>query len=160
MPAGKFTPAQAEEVAAAFAEEEVDYLFIGKSGAILLGYPDTTQDVDIFLPRSRENADRVIRALTKLGFVLDPILTISIITGSEIVLMKTGPFALDLIHSADGIENFEAAKSRRILVEGRFPVASLADLIASKIATGRQKDLNDVERMEQFKSEYYGRMHS
>lgn len=46
MPPSKLTPAQAEELAAAFAREEVDYLFIGKSGAILLGYPDTTQDVD------------------------------------------------------------------------------------------------------------------
>ncbi len=47
MPEQKFTPAQAEELAAAFAAEGVDYLFIGKSGAILLGYPDTTQDVDV-----------------------------------------------------------------------------------------------------------------
>ncbi len=51
MPESKFTPPQAEELAAALAREGVDYLFIGKSGAILLGYPDTTQDVDIFLSR-------------------------------------------------------------------------------------------------------------
>ena len=54
MPESKFTPAQAEELAAAFARERVDYLFIGKSGAVLLGFPDTTQDVDVFLPRSHE----------------------------------------------------------------------------------------------------------
>jgi hypothetical protein len=45
MPESKFTPAQAEELAAAFAHEAVDYLFIGISGAILLGYPATTQDI-------------------------------------------------------------------------------------------------------------------
>ena len=44
MPQSKFTPAQAEELAAAFTQEGVDYLFIGKSGAILLAYPDSTQD--------------------------------------------------------------------------------------------------------------------
>ena len=44
----EFRPLQAEEIARAFNEERVDYLFIGKSGAILLGYPGTTQDVDIF----------------------------------------------------------------------------------------------------------------
>jgi hypothetical protein len=48
MPESKFIPAQAEELATAFAEEGVDYLFIGKSAAILLGYPDTSQDVDLF----------------------------------------------------------------------------------------------------------------
>ena len=88
MPESKFTPAQAEELAAAFAREGVDYLFIGKSGAILLGYPETTQDVDIFLPQSPENAERVLRALRTLGFKLDPALTVSILAGSEIVLLK------------------------------------------------------------------------
>lgn len=154
MPESKFTPAQAEELAAAFAREEVDYLFIGKSGAILLGYPDTTQDVDIFLPRSRENAARVLRALDALGFELDPALTVSILSGSDIVLMKQGPFALDLIHAPDGIESFEKARGRRTLEEGRFPVASLDDIIASKRATGREKDVTDVRRLEQFQIEY------
>ncbi len=156
MPESKFTPAQAEELAAAFTREGVDYLFIGKSGAILLGYPETTQDIDIFLPRSRENAERVLRALRSLGFDLDAASTVSILTGSEIILLKGGPFALDLIHAPDGIESFESAKSRRVLA-GRFPVASLDDIIASKKATGREKDLSDVMRLEQFRSEYMRR---
>ncbi len=160
MPASKFTPAQAEELAAAFAQAEVEYLFIGKSGAILLGYPDTTQDVDIFLPRSRDNAERVLRALQSLGFDLDPALTVSILGGSEIVLMKGGPFALDLIHAPDGIESFAAARSRSTLEDGRFPVAALADIIASKRATGREKDLADVRRLEQFQDEYERRRRS
>lgn len=153
MPASKFTPAQAEELAAAFAREEVDYLFIGKSGAILLGYPETTQDVDIFLPRSRENAARVLRALARLGFNLDPALVVSIVAGSDIVLLKSGPFALDLIHAPDGIESFEAAKLRSTNEGNRFPVASLDDIIASKRATGREKDLADLPRLEQFRTE-------
>lgn len=153
MPDSKFTPAQAEELATAFAQHGVDYLFIGKSGAILLGYPDTTQDVDVFLPQSRENAERVVLALGTLGFSLDPATTVSVLTGSEIVLLKGGPFALDLIHAPDGIESFEAAKERRI-VAGKFLIASLDDIIASKRATGRAKDLPDIARLEQFKSEY------
>jgi hypothetical protein len=157
MPESKFTPAQAEELAAAFAREGVDYLFIGKSGAILLGYPETTQDVDIFLPRSPENAERVLRALRTLGFELDPALTVSILAGSEIVLLKAGPFALDLIHAPDGIESFEGAKSRSVLEGGRFPVASLDDIIANKRATGREKDIYDVRRLEQFRIEYLQR---
>lgn len=152
MPESKFTPAQAEELAAAFHQAAVDYLFIGKSGAILLGYPDTTQDVDVFLPRSRENAGRVLSALRVLGFPLDAATTMSILAGSEIILLKGGPFALDLIHSPDGIESFEAAKARSTMA-GKFPVAALEDIIASKRATGREKDLVDVSRLEQFKTE-------
>ncbi|HVF71311.1 MAG TPA: hypothetical protein VM940_06855 [Chthoniobacterales bacterium] len=156
MPESKFVPAQALELAAAFAEQGVDYLFIGKSAAILLGYPDTSQDVDVFLPRSRENAERVLVALAKLGFTLDAMTTMAILESSEIILLKGGPFALDLIHAPDGIESFEAAKTRRIM-EGGFPIASLDDIIASKRATGREKDLADLQRLEQFQAEYLRR---
>lgn len=127
MPDSKFTPALAEESASALLREEVDYLFIGKSGAILLGYPDTTQDVDVFLPRSRNNAERVWRALASIGF------------------------KLDLVHAPDGIESFAAAKQRRIMQDGRFAVPSLDDMIASKRPTGRKKDLADIERLEAFR---------
>jgi hypothetical protein len=39
---------QAEEVRDALRRHGVRYLFLGKTGAILLGFPDTTQDADIF----------------------------------------------------------------------------------------------------------------
>jgi len=50
-----FSPLQAQQVAAAFSKHGVDYMFIGKSGAILLGYPGTTQDLDIFPRKDIEN---------------------------------------------------------------------------------------------------------
>ena len=47
---------QAQEVRDALAQYGVRYLFIGKAGAILLGFPDTTQDADLFIDRSPENS--------------------------------------------------------------------------------------------------------
>jgi len=44
-----------------------------------------------------------------------------------------------------------------VLEGGRFPVASLDDIIASKRATGREKDIYDVRRLEQFRIEYLRR---
>src|SRR5207253_908507 len=46
---------QAQEVHDAFARHRVRYLFIGKSAAILLGFPDTTQDADLFVAKSEQN---------------------------------------------------------------------------------------------------------
>lgn len=46
---------QAQEIRDALARHGVRYRFIGKSGAILRGYPDTTQDADLFVDRSPEN---------------------------------------------------------------------------------------------------------
>jgi hypothetical protein len=59
---------QALEIRDAFARHGVRYLFIGKSGAILLGYPDTTQDADLFVDKSLANGRAVVAALRELGF--------------------------------------------------------------------------------------------
>ena len=45
-------------------------MFIGKSGAILLGYPDTTQDADLFVEKTAENGKALAEALKELGFAL------------------------------------------------------------------------------------------
>jgi hypothetical protein len=46
------------------------YLLLGKGGAILLGFPDTTQDADVFVEKSRENGRALLAALKALGFEL------------------------------------------------------------------------------------------
>ena len=61
---------QAEEIRDAFRQNGVRYLFLGKSGAILLGFPDTTQDADVFVDKSPENCRAVIAALRQVGFML------------------------------------------------------------------------------------------
>ncbi|MSU34564.1 MAG: hypothetical protein EXS36_05550 [Pedosphaera sp.] len=153
MPTSKFTPEQAVELAAAFSKHQVDYLFLGKSGAILLGYPSVTQDVDLFLPTNRANAERVVTAVTELGFVLEPEIVRKIIACADFVQLKNGPFDLDLVHAPDGIESYDAAKARSVLQDG-FPVTNIRDIIASKRASGRQKDLLDLHLLEQFRVEY------
>jgi hypothetical protein len=87
-----FRPEQARLVADAFARHGVDYLFIGKGGAILLGYPGATQDVD----KAARRAERV--------------------------------------------EN--------------FPVMSLRDIIASKRAAGRKRDMAEMDLLEEFLKVY------
>jgi uncharacterized protein (DUF1330 family) len=47
---------QAEEIKDALQRHGVRYLFIGKSAAILLGFPDTTQDADLFVDRGEANS--------------------------------------------------------------------------------------------------------
>jgi hypothetical protein len=149
----EFHPLQAEEIARAFGEQKVDYLFIGKSGAALLGFPGTTQDVDLFPARSPENGERIVAALRKLGFDVQPALSREIIAGKDFVQIKTGPFDVDLVFAPDGIDSYEAAKARS-LTEGPFRIANLTDIIASKRASGRQKDLLDLPLLESFRLEY------
>jgi hypothetical protein len=149
----KFELVQARELAEAFAREGVDYLFLGKAGAILLGYPGTTLDLDLFAPKDPENAKRCIRALTAIGFAINEATEEALLAGKDFVQIKDGPFDVDIIHAPDGIESFEAAKRRRV-VEDIFPVASLQDIIASKKASNRRKDLVDMGMLEEFAVEF------
>ena len=148
--AGRFEYVQAEEVRDAFSRHGVRYLFIGKSGAILLGFPDTTQDADVFLEKSEENCHAVVEALRELGFALDREQMDEIRRGKDFVQLKNGPFDLDLIFAPDGIEAFDEAWERRIEVEG-FMVCHPDDIIASKAATNRVKDRESLPRLRAFR---------
>ncbi len=141
---------QAEEIREAFGRHRVRYLFIGKSGAILLGFPDTTQDADLFVERSPENGQALVQALRQLGFALRDEQAADILRGKDFVQLKNGPFDLDLVFAPDGIERFEDAWRRRIEVEG-FPVCHIDDIIASKAATNRQKDRESLPRLRSFR---------
>ena len=144
---------QAQEVRDAFALWGVRYLFIGKSAAILLGFPDTTQDADVFPQRSPENGAALASALRDLGFALTEDQVAEIVRGKDFVQLKNGPFDLDLVFAPDGIEAFEDAWGRRVEVEG-FPVCHPDDIIASKQAAGRAKDKESLPRLQAFR-EYW-----
>jgi hypothetical protein len=148
---GVFEYRQAQEVRDAFASQAVRYLFIGKSGAILLGFPDTTQDAHLFVYRSPENGQALVRALLELGFALTVTELQEIEAGKDFVQLKNGPFDLDLVFAPDGIERFEDAWSRHVDVEG-FPVCHPDDIIASKRAANRDKDRESLPRLESFRN--------
>ncbi len=150
---GYFQPEQAREVAKAFAKHKIDYMFIGKSGAILLGYPSTTQDVDLFPKKSEENCRKLILALTEIGFQLSDKTKEQILLGIDFVQINEDPFDLDLVFAPDGIDSFEKAEERMIVFEN-FHIANINDIIASKKAAGREKDLLDLPLLEDFRIEY------
>jgi len=148
-----FHPAQAQEVARAFAVYGVDYTFIGKSGAILLGYPSTTQDVDVYPRKDGDNGRRIVAALKEIGFEIDARLEQEIVRGKDFVQIKSGPFDIDLVFAPDGIESYEDAKTRIDTSTG-FPVLNIRDIIASKRAARRAKDAIELPLLEAFREVY------
>jgi hypothetical protein len=147
---GAFEYRQAEEIREAFGRHKVRYLFLGKSGAILLGFPDTTQDADVYVERTADNGIAVVSALVDLGFRLSTEHIAQIKSGKDFVQIKDGPFDIDLIFAPDGIERFQDAWNRHIEIDG-FPVCHIDDIIASKEATGRAKDRESLPRLKAFR---------
>jgi len=148
-----FSPLQAQEVATAFAKHDVDYMFIGKSAAILLGYPGTTQDVDVFPRKDSNNSRRIVEALRDLGFSIDEELERDILRGKDFVQIKNGPFDIDLVFAPDGIESYDQAKGRVDISSG-FPVLNIRDIIASKRAANRARDAVELPFLEAFREVY------
>jgi len=142
---------QAQEIRDAFAAFGCRYLFIGKSAAILLGFPDTTQDADLYVEKSESNGIALVAALKHLGFQLTDEEAMQIKRGKDFIQLKNGPFDLDLIFAPDGIDGFEDAWKRHLEPEG-FPVCHLDDIIASKVAANRRKDQESLPRLISFRA--------
>ena len=74
------------------AKHGVEYLVLGKMGAILQGFPDTTQDADLFVEKTAENGDRLTAALRELGFEIGATEEADIRQGRDFIQLKKGPF--------------------------------------------------------------------
>jgi hypothetical protein len=145
-----FSSKSLEDLRKAFSKNKVSYLIIGKSGAIVYGFPDTTQDIDIFPEKSSNNGKKIVTSLKEIGFDIDTNLGKAIIEGKDFIQIRGGPFDIDLIFAPDGIKSFEDAQKRASLVEGKYPVASIKDIIKSKRSASRQKDKEVLDRLEEF----------
>ena len=136
-----------------FEKYKIRYLFIGKGAATLYGYPGTTQDIDIFPEKTETNCKNLLDALKELGFEMDKRLEQAIISGKDFIQIRGGPIPLDLVFAPDGIESFDRAEMRKALIDGKFPCASIDDIIESKRAAKRQRDKEELPRLEAFRDE-------
>lgn len=145
-------PIRAEDIERlrdALARHDVEHLFLGKMAAILQGYPDTTQDADLFVEKTGENGERLTRALRELGFRLGETEEADIRQGRDFIQLKNGPFDLDLVFAPDGIERYEDARRRAREIDG-FRVCSIHDVIESKRRSNREKDRESLARLRDF----------
>jgi hypothetical protein len=140
----------AEELERVFRQYGVKYLFFGNSAAILLGYSDTTQDVDLYVEKQAANCEKLAAALVELGFRLTAQEEQEFREGKDFIQLRNGPFDMDLIFAPDGIERFDDAWNRRIEKHG-FPIANIDDIVGSKQAANRQKDKESLPRLLSFR---------
>ena len=137
---------QLQDVFKSLENHKVRYLVIGGIAAILYGVPRATFDLDIIIEATEQNADKLLHALleAKLG-------TASLITAEKLIKNEITVFEdrvrIDVQTSTPGIIFKKAWKKRVAMTyHGQiFFVVSRDDLIASKLAAGRNIDLEDVK---------------
>lgn len=136
----------------ALADAEVDFLLIGGFALAAYGYTRSTDDLDVLVRPSPENARRVFAALASFGAPVQQhgIRPDDFARAGYGYRMGIKPVCIEILTTIDGLD-FDAASvgKRRLEIDGRsVPVIAKKPLIVNKRAAGRPKDLGDVEWLE------------
>lgn len=137
------------DVFRSFQRHEVRYLVIGGVATVLHGVPRATFDLDILIEASRDNAERLLRALLDAGLGTAELTTAEAVLANEITIFRD-VVRIDVQTRTPGIA-FEDAWQRKHCIEYHgqtFYVLAKSDLIASKRAAGRPVDVEDVRLLE------------
>jgi hypothetical protein len=127
----------------------VEYLLIGGYAVNIHGYVRTTNDLDIWININPGNAASVDRALRQFGFASTSLTPDLFLMPNNVVRMGLPPVRIEILTSISGVE-FDACYAERQMIqigELLVPVISLPRLRENKAASGRAKDLADLENL-------------
>jgi hypothetical protein len=127
----------------------VEYLLIGGWAVGYHGYPRATYDLDVWIATSPANANRVVKALSEFGFSVPELSTDLFLQPDKIVRMGVEPKCIEVMTSISGVEFDECYRERLETTLNDVPVSliNLRDLKINKKASGRLKDLADLEEL-------------
>jgi hypothetical protein len=134
-----------QSVFESFRSHEVKYLVIGGVAAILHGVPRATFDLDILIEATPGNASRLLEAMEQGGLATATMISAEELLAKEITIFRDR-VRIDVQTSTPGMD-FASAWERRqeMTFRGvRILVAGKEDLIASKKAAARPRDLEDA----------------
>jgi len=137
------------DVFASLQNHEVRYVVIGGIAAVLHGVPRATFDLDVLIEASEENVYRLLKALSEAGLATATLISPKEILANEITVFKDR-VRIDVQTHTPGL-SFQTAWEHRVTMDFQgqeFYLASREDLVASKRATGRKVDLEDVRLLE------------
>lgn len=139
-------------------KHDVQFMLIGGMASVLYGANRTTADLDLWIRADDANKNRLIDALTENDVVgAEYLREVPLLFGrtrpgwTSVRVGKSG-FELDMGHALKAFADtdFDTCYARAKIAsfdEVPFRVISMADLIIEKQATGRGKDLDDVNEL-------------
>ena len=128
----------------------VEYLIVGGYALAAHGHPRYTGDLDVWIGSSPPNVEKLLEVLARFGFGGLGLKTDDFVKPESIVQLGYPPFRIDLLTSIDGVD-FETGYAHRTVMKVAgvdLPIIGIAEFRANKRATGRAKDLADLESLD------------
>ena len=128
---------------------DVRYMVVGAFALAYHGHPRYTGDIDLFIERSAENADRVIQVIQKFGFGDLDLSVDDFLQEDQVIQLGISPNRIDLLTFLSGISFQEAWATREHgEIDGlNVPFISKEMFKRNKVASGRTRDLADLEQL-------------
>lgn len=127
----------------------VEYLLIGGYAVGYHGYPRATQDLDIWISTTPENAGKMVDVLRAFGFHTPDIKADLFLKENNIIRMGVPPMRIEILTDISGVD-FDSCYAARIVdvLDGEpVNLISLDRLKINKKVSGRHKDLDDLEHL-------------
>jgi Nucleotidyl transferase of unknown function (DUF2204) len=135
------------DMLSALKDAGVEYLVVGAYALAAYGNPRATGDIDFWVRPTEENAKRVWEALTNFRAPRNAVSVSDFAVSDTVFQIGLPPRRIDLITSISGVE-FDEAWAERVgaeLAGYEVFVLSHRHLVHNKLASGRPKDLADVD---------------
>ena len=128
----------------------VEFVLVGGHAVNYYGYVRTTQDIDLLVYPSPENAQRMMAALSDFGFGEAEIPTSFFESAGSAIHLGNEPNRIDLLTTLKGVSNDQVFKNKkRIHLESlEIDIIDFQDLIQVKRQSSRLKDQADAEELE------------
>jgi len=140
----------------------VEYCIVGAYAVGYYAEPSNTKDIDFVVRNTKENAERILKAIHDFGFGSLNIKIDDLTVKDTIIQLGFAPNRIDIITSIAGVEFDEIWKNKET---GKFGTAKayfigLNELIKSKEASKEQrekkediyKDMHDIELLKKVKA--------
>lgn len=141
------------DLLAALLAHHARFLVVGAHALAVHGAARATQDLDVWVEPEPQNAERVWRALADFGAPVQAMgITLSDFTAPDMVVQfGLPPNRIDVMTGISGVPSFDQAWQGRVEHEirgTRVPFLGREALVANKRASGRNKDLGDLDALE------------
>jgi hypothetical protein len=123
------------------------FMLIGGYAVSAFGYVRNTVDMDVWIASDPDNLRRVLQAIRDFAFPAAPDDLLD--EADATVRMGVPPLRIEVLRKISGVE-FEDCWPRRVIIDDdelRIPAISLEDLKRNKLASGRKKDLLDLDEL-------------